>query len=121
MPSNRRRHGNVLPLASFATWLVIAGFVSGGGLYYVYCKNQLHRSGGEIRKLERELVELRNQNEVVKTRIERLSSPNELRKRRETDRSFLSGYIDIPREKLIVVNDKASAGSDLRPVSNQAP
>ena len=56
MPSNRRRHGNVLPLASFATWILIAAFVSGGGLYYVYCKNQLHNSGGEIRKLEQELI-----------------------------------------------------------------
>src|SRR3954451_19715593 len=106
MPSNRRRHGNVLPLASFATWLVIAGFVSGGGLYYVYCKNQLHKSGGEIRKLEGELAELRNQNEVVKSRIASASSPNALRKRRESDKNFLPGFNEITRERLIVINDK---------------
>ena len=121
MPSNRRRHGNVLPLASFATWILIAAFVSGGGLYYVYCKNDLHKTGAEIHRLEKEVMELRNQNEVVRSRIDKLSSPKELQKRREKDKNFLAGYVDITRDHLIVVNDKANAGSDLRPVSNPAP
>src|SRR3954454_14762096 len=109
MRSNRRRHGNVVPLASIATWILIAVFVCGGGLYYVYCKNQLHNSGGEIHKLEQVLVDLRNQNEVVKTRIDRLISPNELRKRRAKDKNYLAGYVEITRDKLIVVNDNTTA------------
>src|SRR3954453_8330805 len=105
MRNNRRRHGNVVPLASIATWILIAVFVSGGGLYYVYCKNQLHKSGTDIRKLEGELNDLRNQNEVVKARIALLSSPNVLRKRRAQERNFLPGFVDITREKLVVIND----------------
>jgi hypothetical protein len=117
MPGNRRRHGNVVPLASLATWLIIALFVSGGGLYYVYCKNQLHRCGTEIRKLETELTDLRNQNEVIRARIARATSPNELRKLREASKNFPTGYVDISREKLVVLNDK----TELRPVVNIAP
>ena len=122
MPAgNRRRHGNVVPLTALLTWVVIALFTMGGGLYYVYCKNQLHKSGTEIRKLEAELTELRNQNEVVKSRIASASSPNALRKRREADRNFLPGFAEINRERLVVVNDKTTPRSDLRPVSNPAP
>lgn len=117
MPGNRRRHGNVVPLASLATWLIIALFVSGGGLYYVYCKNQLHKCGGDIRKLETELTELRNQNEVIRSRIARATSPNELRKLRASTRNFPNGFIEIPRDKLVVLNDK----TELRPVVNAAP
>jgi cell division protein FtsB len=120
MPGNRRRHANVVPLTALLTWVVIALFVMGGGLYYVYCKNQLHKSGGDIRKLEAELLELRNQNEVVKSRIATASSPNVLRKRRELDRNFLPGFSEITREHLIVINDKTPLG-ELRPVSNSAP
>jgi hypothetical protein len=118
MPGNRRRHGNVLPLTALLTWGLIVLFVMGGGLYYVYCKNQLHKSGGDIRKLEVELLELQNQNEVVKSRIAAASSPNVMRHRRETDRTYLPGFTDITRgDHLIVINDKPSRG-DLRPVSN---
>jgi hypothetical protein len=118
MPGNRRRHGNVLPVTALLTWGLIVLFVMGGGLYYVYCKNQLHKSGGDIRKLEVELLELQNQNEVVKSRIAAASSPNVMRRRRETDRTYLPGFVDITRgDHLIVINDKTPRG-DLRPVSN---
>ena len=118
MPGNRRRHGNVLPVTALLTWGLIVLFVMGGGLYYVYCKNQLHKSGGEIRKLEVELLELQNQNEVVKSRIAAASSPNVMRHRRETDRTYLPGFVDITRgDHLIVINDQSPHG-DLRPVSN---
>ncbi len=118
---NRRRHGNVVPLASIATWIVLGFFAAGGGFYYVYCKNQLHKSGGEIRRLEVELTALRNQNEDVKARIAKLSSPNELRKRREKDRNFLPGYSEITRDRLVVVSDSPAPRGELRPVSNSVP
>jgi hypothetical protein len=119
MPAgNRYRNGTFGSLTTVVTWGLIVLFVMGGGLYYVYCKNQLHRSGGDIRKLEVELLELQNQNEVIKSRIAAASSPNVMRHRRETDRTYLPGFLDITRgDHLIVINDKTPRG-DLRPVSN---
>lgn len=118
MPGNRRKNGTILPITALLTWGLIVLFVMGGGLYYVYCKNQLHKSGGEIRKLEVELVELQNQNEVVKSRIAAASSPNVMRVRRETDRTYLPGFVDITRgDRLVVINDKTPRGN-LSPVSN---
>src|SRR6478736_1480950 len=104
--SNRRRHANVLPLASLATWILLAGFAAAAGLYYVYCKNQLHTRGGTIKALEREFAELENQNEVIRTRIAFMSSQTSLKKRRDTDKSFLAGYQEIPRDRLVVVTDR---------------
>ncbi len=124
MPSNRRRHANVLPLASLATWIVLAAFVCGGGLYYVYCKNELHARGAQIKALEKEFGDLVNQNEVVRTSIARLSSPNELRKRREKDRTFLADFVEIQQDRLVLVSDKllpVTAANELRPVANLKP
>jgi hypothetical protein len=119
--SNRRRHANVLPIASLATWILLAGFAAMAGLYYVYCKNQLHTRGGAIKALEKELVELKTQNEVVRSRIAVLSSPTELKKRREQYKTFLAGYQDIPRDRLVVVSDRVTPVrvADLRAVSNE--
>jgi cell division protein FtsB len=124
MPSNRRRHANVLPVASLATWIVLAAFVCGGGLYYVYCKNELHARGTQIKALEKEFADLVNQNEVVRANIARLASPNELRKRREKDRTFLADMVEIQHDRLVLVSDKVTPvapASELRAVANTKP
>ncbi|HEV7866476.1 MAG TPA: hypothetical protein VGO90_02265, partial [Chthoniobacteraceae bacterium] len=74
MSLNKRRHANAIPIASFATWLVIGIFACGSGLGYVWCKNQLHATGRTIKALERELSDLRNKNEVACAHIMHLSS-----------------------------------------------
>lgn len=117
MPSNRRRHANAVPIALFATWGLIALFTLGGGLSYVWCKNQLYTTGTEIKSLERELAELKNKNEVSLSKVAQLSSTAKLQER------FDSGFIKM----VPITNDKiANIGpvvpktivSDLRPVSN---
>lgn len=123
MSANRRRHANVLPIASWATWIVLATFLASSGLYYVYCKNQLHTRGAQIKTLERELTELRNQNEVVQARIAMLSSPHALRTRREQDRNFLADYKEISRDRLVLMGDRllpAQIG-ELQAVANTQP
>lgn len=114
MPSNRRRHENLLPLASLATWIIIATFACGSGLYYVYCKHQLIARGNQIRTLEKELAGLHISNEAVRTHIANLSSLTALRGRRE----MLAKYVPITQDHLVSVPEK---GSELRVVSNVNP
>lgn len=123
MSANRRRHANILPIASWATWILLALFVAGAGLYYVYCKNQLHTRGAQIKILEKELAELQNQNEVVQARIAMLSSPNALKTRREQDKSFLADYTEITRDRLVLMSDRVvpNSTSELRAVANNQP
>jgi hypothetical protein len=116
----------VLPIASLATWILLAGFAASAGLYYVYCKNQLRTRGAMIKSLEKELTDLRNQNEVVRARIAMLSSPSALKTRRDQDKNFLAGYSEVVRDRLVLVNDRiipavAAVPGELQAVANQVP
>lgn len=118
MSSNRRRHANAIPIASFATWGIVALCVLGGGLSYVWCKNQLYTTGTEIRALERELGQLRNKNEVSLSKIAQLSSTAALNAR------FESGFINLVpiTNDAIVVLEKSGpkpGRGELRKVSNE--
>lgn len=114
---NRRRHANVIPIFSLLTWLVLIAALCAGGIYYVNFKNQLLARGSQIKQLEKKLAELRNENEVAQTSIDRLASPNALRKRRETERGFLTGYVGIAQTSLVLYQEKSA--TELRPVSNE--
>jgi hypothetical protein len=118
MSSNRRRHANAIPIAWFATWGLVAICALGGGLAYVWCKNQLYTTGTEIRTYERELVELKNKNEVALSKIAQLSSTAKLQER------FESGFINlVPITNEHIVNAGTPtlkpATGELRPVSNE--
>jgi len=118
MSSNRRRHANAIPIASFATWGAIALFALGGGLGYVWCKNQLYATGTEIRSLERELAELKNKNEVALSKIAQLSSTAKLQER--YDSGFIK-LVPITNDRIVVMSNsvpKQGAG-ELRNVSNE--
>jgi hypothetical protein len=104
-------------MVSITTWILLSAFAGGAGLYYVYCKNELHSSGGQITALEAEALELRKKDEAVVARISMLASHNALRKRRERDHAFLANYKEITHDHLVVMSEKPAAG-DLRPVAN---
>ena len=116
MPAaNRRRHANAVPLLSLCTWIVLAAAACAAGLFYVYCKNQLHTSGQDIKKLETELARLDTDCQVAKTKIASLSS------RMELQRKLASGIIKlqpITDDRLVRVG-LTSAEADLRPVVNE--
>jgi hypothetical protein len=118
MASNRRRHANAVPLAWFATWGVVALCALGGGLGYVWCKNQLYTTGTEIKTLERELTELKNKNEVSLSKIAQLSSTAKLQERYES--GFIK-LVPITNDRIIAVSSKPpkSGTGELRPVSNE--
>ena len=118
MSSNRRRHANAVPIAWFATWGLVALCALGGGLAYVWCKNQLYTTGTEIRALERELVELKNKNEVALSKIAQLSSTAKLQER--YDSGFVK-LVPITNDRIVVMSTiapKAPVG-ELRPASNE--
>jgi hypothetical protein len=105
MSGNRRRHANVIPLASILMWILVCAFVGAAGLGYVSLKNQLHTGADEIRKLERGIEQVSTRITGVKGDINRLSSMEELRKRYQGDKSKLGGLVDI-RNELVVHMDR---------------
>lgn len=123
MPGNRRRNANAVPLASMATWIVVCLFVGVAGLGYVWLKNQLHLSGGSIKKHERELADLVTQNAAVQIRIVELSSIDALRRRYSTDKTKLDGLVEIPRDKIVFVGRPpppvVESTRDMRKVANR--
>ena len=118
MSNNRRRHANAIPIASFMTWGIIALFTLAGGLAYVWCKNQLYTTGSEIKTLERELVDLKNKNEVAQSKIAQLSSTAKLQERYDT--GFIK-LVPITNDHITVLSNSPAAPNtgELRPVSNE--
>ena len=118
MSANKRRHANAVPIASFVTWVVMAIFVCSAGVGYVWCKNQLHTTGANIKSLERELVDLRNKNEVSRAHIAQLSSTKALQDR------FDTGFIKLTKitdDRIVAVRSQAGSNpaNELRAVSNE--
>ena len=118
MPVNKRRHANAVPIASFVTWVVMAIFVCGSGVGYVWCKNQLHTNGGRIKALEREFIDLRNKNEVARAHIAQLSSTKALQDR------FDTGFIKLAKitdDRIVPVHSQSGSkpADELRAVSNE--
>lgn len=106
---NRRRHANAVPLASIATWVVVCIFIGGAGLWYVYLKNQLVTTGTKIKALERELADIRTQDEVVSSKIASLSSRATLQRR------LNEGFI-----KLVPITDDRLVRLDAAPRNDSA-
>jgi hypothetical protein len=118
MSSNRRRHANAIPIAWFATWGVVALCALGGGLAYVWCKNQLYTTGTEIRSLERELTELKSKNEVSLSKIAQLSSTSKLQERYDT--GFIK-LVPIANDRIVILSNTVPkpATGELRAASNE--
>ena len=117
MSTNRRRHANAVPIASFAIWGAIAFFALVGGLGYVWCKNQLYATGTEIRALERELAELKNKNEVSLSKIAQLSSTAKLQERYDT--GFIK-LVPITNDRITILGNAQPKApvAELRPAAN---
>ena len=85
----RRKNFNVIDAPSLARWIVLTLFIALTGLIYVYLSIQLHRLGDQQNKLEKQLVSLRNQNEVATGQIAALTSRAALQRR------LKEGYIKM--------------------------
>jgi hypothetical protein len=118
MSTNRRRHANAIPIASFATWALIGLFACAGGLGYVWCKNQLYTTGTEIKNLEHDLADLKNKNEVALSKIAQLSSTAKLQERYDT--GFIK-LVPITNDHITVLSNAVTlpGTGELRPVANE--
>ena len=104
MPGNRRRHANVVPLASIVMWITICIFAGAAGLFYVSMKNELHSGAEEVKRLERDAEQIAMRTTVVKGEIEKLSSLDALKRRYESDKNHLGGLVDIPPDRVVWVD-----------------
>jgi predicted site-specific integrase-resolvase len=78
---NRRKYANPIHVAPLFKWLLLASFVAACGLLFVFIKNQQHFLGEETREVERQIRDVRAQNEVLLARISALSSRAELQRK----------------------------------------
>lgn len=79
--SNRRKESNPIHFAPLFKWLLAAVVISVCGLLFVYVKNQQHILGEQTRGVEREIREVRAQNDVLLARISALTSRTELQRK----------------------------------------
>jgi hypothetical protein len=110
MSANRRRHANVVPLASIIIWVMICAFTGGAGLVYVSLKNDLHSGADEVKKLEREIEQVGVRITVVKGEIQKLTSVDALRRRYESDKTRLGGLTEIAQDRLVWVDRPIQVG-----------
>jgi hypothetical protein len=117
MNRSRRKNFNAIDAPSLARWILLTLFIALTGLIYVYLSIQLHRLGDQQNKLEKQLVSLRNQNEVATGQIAALTSRAALQRR------LKEGYIKmVPFAEQNIVRLSAPARSaeedSIQPVVN---
>jgi predicted site-specific integrase-resolvase len=78
---NHRKYANPIQIAPLFRWLMLAAFVACCGLLFVFIKNQQHFLGEQTREVERQIRDVRAQNEVLLARISALSSRAELQRK----------------------------------------
>ncbi len=123
MSVNRRRNANLLPVAKIFLVGMLLLTVGGGALFYVNAKNEVHRNGQRKKDLERELVSLETKDEVISSRIAKLSSFEALRKRQSQDREVFAKLVPVPDNLVVRMQDSTPVNRDdqVRTVSNLHP
>ncbi len=122
MSRNRRRSQNQVPIRTLSPWFLIAAILLVGCLAQVYFKNQAVARGAEIKNLEREISETREQNKALYVRIMENSSRTALQRR--VKEGFVK-LVPIAGERLVHIRDGAAAVNtmalavdEVRPVAN---
>lgn len=116
MNSNRRAPAPSLRIASLCKVIIAAVFIASAGISYVYLKNQLKLSGDKQIELERQLAEVRKDNERMQLQIDSLTSLAAIKKKL-TQNSF--GLVPITTDQVVRLNQDEPNGDDLRVVSNR--
>lgn len=114
----QRKQFNTINAASLARWIVITAFVAVTGLIYVYLTVQLYHLGDRKKELERQLVNVRAENDVAQVQIAALTSRSALQRR------LKEGYlkmIPIAEQSIVRLNTPAEVSSEnaIQPVVNQ--
>lgn len=123
MSSNRRRNANLLPVARILLLGVLLLTVGGGALFYVNAKNEVHRNGQRKKDLERELIALETKDEVICSRIAKLSSFDALRKRQSQEQEVFAKLVPVSDNLVVRIQERAPVAGEaqVRTVSNLQP
>ena len=123
MSPNRRKNANLLPVAKIFTAVVVLVTIGGGSLYYVDAKNELHRCGQRKKVLERVLLAISTRDEVVTSRIAKMSSFDSLRKRQVIDKEAFVRLTPVADTLVVRMPEPAAAPGEtqVRTVSNLQP
>jgi cell division protein FtsB len=117
MNKSPRKVTHSIKAASILRVVVCTVLLALAGLTYVYVKNQLHLYGDIQRRLERELAELRSENEVARAQIASLSSRMILEKKLAKDSL---GLVPIASEQVVRLNQRHEATqNELKVVANR--
>ncbi len=114
----QRKQFNAINAASLARWIIITAFVAVTGLIYVYLTVQLYHLGDRKKELERQLVNVRAENDVAQVQIAALTSRSALQRR------LKEGYlkmIPIAEQSIVRLNTPADGPAEnaVQPVANQ--
>ncbi|CAN5556012.1 hypothetical protein BH18VER1_BH18VER1_03830 [soil metagenome] len=117
MPRQRKQY-NAINAASLARWIVITAFLAMTGLMYVYLTVQLYHLGDRKKELERQLVNIRAENDVAQVQIAALTSRSAIQRR------LKEGYlkmIPIAKADIVRLNTPSGMHADnaIQPVANQ--
>ena len=118
MHRQRRQQFNAINVASLARWVVITGFLAVVGLIYVYLTVQLYHLGDRKKALEKEIANLRVENDVANVQIATLTSRQALQRR------LKEGYlkmVPIAETSIVRLNPPSSVPQEdaVQPVVNQ--
>jgi cell division protein FtsB len=117
MKQTQKKVTHSIRAASILRMVICTVLLALAGLTYVYLKNQLHLYGDIQRKLERELAELRSENEVARAQIASLSSRTVLEKKLAKNPL---GLVPIATEQIVRLNQRRDATqNELRVVANR--
>ena len=114
----QRKEFNTINAASLARWIVITAFLAVTGLIYVYLTVQLYHLGDRKKDLERQLVNVRAENDVAQMQIAALTSRSALQRR------LKEGYlkmIPIAEQSIVRLSNPPGAPGEnaIQPVVNQ--
>ena len=118
MQRQRRQQFNTINAASLARWIVITGFLALTGLIYVYLTVQFYHLGDRKKALEKEIANLRAENDVASVQIAALTSRSALQRR------LKEGYLKmmpISEQNIVRMNPPSNAPQEdaIQPVANQ--
>ena len=118
MNRQRRQQFNTINAASLARWIVITSFLALTGLIYVYLTVQFYLLGDRKKALEKEIANLRAENDVASVQIAALTSRSALQRR------LKEGYLKmmpISEQNIVRMNPPSTAPQEdaIQPVANQ--
>src|SRR5215210_2268194 len=118
MQRQHRKQFNIINAASLARWIVLTAFVAVTGLIYVYLTVQLYHLGDRKKALEKEIANLRVENDVANVQIATLTSRQALQRR------LKEGYLKmepISEMNIVRLNPATTVPQEdaVQPVVNQ--